>query len=88
MRMALTVAPLPAFGARPVNYHAVGAHLEAVADVGKTAQIQRASLELRDVPTSLALEVVVMVKHYFICSIARELGSVYWGLISEDGANS
>ena len=86
--MALTVAPLPAFRARPVNYRAVGAHLEAVADVGKTAQFQRASLELRDVPTSLALEVVVMVKHYFICSIARELGSVYWGLISEDGANS
>ena len=58
--MPLTIALLPAFGARPVHLQAVGAHLEA-ANFGKAAPIQRASLELRDPPASLANEVVVMV---------------------------
>jgi hypothetical protein len=69
MRMALTFALLPAIGARPVHLQAVGADLEA-ANVGKTSQIQRALLELRDPPESLTDEVVVMVKIHFIYKIA------------------
>jgi hypothetical protein len=37
MKMALTLAPLPAVGARPVHLQAVGANLEITPDAGKPA---------------------------------------------------
>jgi hypothetical protein len=60
MKMALTLAPLPAVGARPVHLQAVGADLEVSGDVGETAPVHRASLELGYLPALLADEVMVI----------------------------
>jgi hypothetical protein len=71
--MALTDAPLPAIGTRTVYLQAVGANLEVAPDAGEITQIERTSLELRDLPATLADEVVVMVLCQLVTRTATQI---------------
>src|SRR5918998_348312 len=80
MRIALTPAPqdrlagpLAALGARPVYLQTVGVDPKITRGDGKPAQVQRALLELRDLPAPLADEVMVMVLRELVARTSAQI---------------
>src|SRR5215203_2132522 len=69
--------PLTACGARSVHLQAVGADPEIPTGTRNPAQVQRALLELRDLPAPLADEVVVMILRELVARTSPKIQPPY-----------